>query len=444
MPSLGESQPAATLVRWLKSEGDAVQAGEAIAELETEKSTSDLEAPKAGKLGRIMVAAGTCDVAAGTPLAMLSHGADDVLPNFVPAPPAQAPASRPVSVREALNQALSSALHSDPNVILLGEAAGADGGVCDGLLAKFGPERVIETPPCHQAVTGMAIGAAMTGLKPVVEFMSWSFALQAFDQIINNAAKLTAMSGGAIQLPLVLRGPHGHVPRAGAQHSQNLAALLSHVPNLKVLAIYDAASARDLLRQAIADPDPVILLEHDALYGQSWIFEPAHGRDVLLISYGASTMVTAKAVELLKARQIDAGHIALGQLRPLDRAGLQAAVGDATRVAIIDEGWPQGGIAAELAATVTELCFAQLAAPVMRICGADAPASYAAAISSAAVPTAETIAASVTQLAGSSANRAATTQAAAFEPAATADLERHIADAERSLAALRVKLAPPR
>ncbi len=427
MPALSPTMTEGKLARWLKKVGDDVRAGDVIAEIETDKATMEVEAVDEGKLAQILVDEGAEGVAVNTPIALLAGDGEDqgrVAPP--PPPPHEAPAAaRPaataaagqtgaapekdwgptahISVREALRDAMALEMRQDDRVFLLGEEVAQYQGaykVSQGLLDEFGPRRVIDTPITEHGFTGMAVGAAMNGLKPIVEFMTFNFAMQAIDQIINSAAKTLYMSGGQMGCPIVFRGPNGAASRVAAQHSQCYASWYAHVPGLKVVAPWSSADAKGLLRAAIRDPNPVIVLENEILYGQSFDCPTAEdfvvpigrakverpGTQVTLVAFSIMVGVAMRAAETLAEAGISAEVINLRSLRPLDIATVVASVKKTNRIVTVEEGWPFAGIGAEVNMQIIEQCFDWLDAPPMRVHGLDVPLPYAANLEKLALP----------------------------------------------------------
>ena len=427
MPALSPTMTEGKLARWLKKVGDDVRAGDVIAEIETDKATMEVEAVDEGKLAQILVDEGAEGVAVNTPIALLAGDGEDqgrVAPP--PPPPHEAPAAaRPaataaagqtgaapekdwgptahISVREALRDAMALEMRQDDRVFLLGEEVAQYQGaykVSQGLLDEFGPRRVIDTPITEHGFTGMAVGAAMNGLKPIVEFMTFNFAMQAIDQIINSAAKTLYMSGGQMGCPIVFRGPNGAASRVAAQHSQCYASWYAHVPGLKVVAPWSSADAKGLLRAAIRDPNPVIVLENEILYGQSFDCPTAEdfvvpigqakverpGTQVTLVAFSIMVGVAMKAAEALAEQGISAEVINLRSLRPLDIGTVVESVKKTSRIVTVEEGWPFAGIGAEVNMQIIEQCFDWLDAPPMRVHGLDVPLPYAANLEKLALP----------------------------------------------------------
>lgn len=434
MPALSPTMEKGNLAKWLKKEGDAVKSGDVIAEIETDKATMEVEAVDEGTLGKILVPAGTPDVAVNTPIAViLNDGEDKSAAKSAPAPkaaesapPAAAPAAAsapaaPVvhaasdpdipagtemvtmTMREALRDAMAEEMRADKDVFVMGEEVAEYQGaykVTQGLLQEFGPKRVIDTPITEHGFAGLGVGAALAGLKPVVEFMTWNFAMQAIDQIINSAAKTLYMSGGQMGCQMVFRGPNGAAARVAAQHSQDYSAWYSHIPGLKVIAPSNAADAKGLLKAAIRDPNPIIFLENEILYGQSSPVPKLddfvlpigkariarEGKDVTLISFSIGMTYALKAAEALAAEGIDAEVIDLRTLKPLDTDTIIASVKKTGRAVTIEEGWAQCGVGAEVATRIMENAFDYLDAPVARVSGKEVPMPYAANLEKLALP----------------------------------------------------------
>ncbi|HEX9790620.1 MAG TPA: pyruvate dehydrogenase complex E1 component subunit beta [Kiloniellales bacterium] len=438
MPALSPTMTEGKLAKWLKRAGDAVAAGDAIAEIETDKATMEVEAVDEGILGQQLVAEGTEGVPVNSPIALLlAEGEDEsalasvnsAAPAPTSAPPAVAavsapkqapvpatPSAAPVaaesewtgptttqSVREALRDAMAEEMRRDPNVFLMGEEVAEYQGaykVSQGLLEEFGAKRVIDTPITEHGFAGIGVGAAFYGLRPIVEFMTFNFAMQAIDQIINSAAKTRYMSGGQVSSPIVFRGPNGAAARVAAQHSHCYASWYAHIPGLKVVAPWSAADAKGLLKAAIRDPNPVIFLENEVLYGQTfevpqgddWIVPIGkakivrQGRDLTIATFSISVGRALEAAQALAQDGIEAEVIDLRSLRPLDTATVVASVMRTNRLVTVEEGWPVAGIGAELAAVMMEHAFDWLDAPVTRVCGADVPMPYAANLERLALP----------------------------------------------------------
>jgi pyruvate dehydrogenase E1 component beta subunit len=433
MPALSPTMTEGKLSKWLKHEGDDVKSGDVIAEIETDKATMEVEAVDEGKLLKILVPEGSENVAVNTVIATL--GAEgETAAEEAPAPKAEAKAepkpepkpeakaaptpakhteqevpepawgeTKPTTVREALREAMTLEMRADKNVFLMGEEVAQYQGaykISQGMLDEFGPRRVIDTPITEHGFTGMAVGAAMNGLKPIVEFMTFNFAMQAIDQIINSAAKTLYMSGGQMGCPIVFRGPNGAASRVGAQHSQCYASWYAHCPGLKVVAPWSAADAKGLLRAAIRDPNPVIFLENEILYGHTFDCPTSddfvlpigkakverEGTDVTIVAFSIMVDVALKAAEALAEQGISAEIINLRTIRPLDVETIIASVKKTNRVVSVEEGWPFAGIGAEIAMTVTEHCFDWLDAPPVRVHGLDVPMPYAANLEKLALP----------------------------------------------------------
>jgi pyruvate dehydrogenase E1 component beta subunit len=429
MPALSPTMTEGKLSRWLKQVGDEVRAGDVIAEIETDKATMEVEAVDEGKLAKILIGEGTDTVAVNTPIALITaegesaeapkpapaKAAPDPVAPAEPKPAAVAPVAvapstekdwgptAPTTVRDALRDAMAIELRADPDVFLMGEEVAQYQGaykISQGLLDEFGAKRIIDTPITEHGFTGMAVGAAMNGLKPIVEFMTFNFAMQAIDQIINSAAKTRYMSGGQMSCPIVFRGPNGAASRVAAQHSQCYASWYAHCPGLKVVAPYSAADAKGLLRAAIQDPNPVIVLENEILYGQTFECPTADdfvlpigkakieraGTQVTIVAFSIMVGVALKAAELLAAQGIDAEVVNLRTLRPLDIGTVVESVKKTSRLVTVEEGWGYAGIGAEVAMQVMENCFDYLDAPPARVAGLDVPLPYAANLEKLALP----------------------------------------------------------
>ncbi len=421
MPALSPTMEEGTLAKWLVKEGDEVRAGDILAEIETDKATMEFEAVDEGTIGKILVAEGTENVKVGTVIAVMAGEGEEVsaaAPAAVaaeaPAEPSVANAEKPaaamraadpevpagtnmitVTLREALRDAMAEEMRRDDRVFVMGEEVAEYQGaykVTQGLLEEFGPKRVIDTPITEYGFAGIGTGAAMGGLRPVVEFMTFNFAMQAIDHIINSAAKTNYMSGGQMRCPVVFRGPNGAASRVGAQHSQNYAPWYSAVPGLIVIAPYDASDAKGLLKAAIRSDDPVVFLENELLYGRS--FELAQlddhvlpigkarimreGKDVTIVSYSIGVGLALDAADKLAEEGIDAEVIDLRTLRPLDKETVLASLAKTNRLVVAEEGWPQCSIASEIQAICMEDGFDHLDAPVLRVCDEDVPLPYAA------------------------------------------------------------------
>jgi pyruvate dehydrogenase E1 component beta subunit len=436
MPALSPTMTEGKLARWLKKVGEEIKAGDVIAEIETDKATMEVEAVDEGLLSSILVEEGTEGVAVNTPIAEIGGGAGNTsaakAESAPPAAPAQAeapPRSAPqavaplplaasaatpepekdwgpthaITVREALRDAMAMEMRADSDVFLMGEEVAQYQGaykISQGLLDEFGPRRVIDTPITEHGFTGMAVGAAMTGLKPIVEFMTFNFAMQAIDQIINSAAKTLYMSGGQMGAPITFRGPNGAASRVAAQHSQCYASWYAHCPGLKVVAPWSSADAKGLLRAAIRDPNPVIVLENEILYGHSFECPTAEdfvlplgkakieraGEHVTIVAFSIMVGVALQAAEALAEQGISAEVINLRSLRPLDTATIVESVKKTSRLVTVEEGWPFAGIGAEVAMQMMEQCFDWLDAPPVRVHGLDVPLPYAANLEKLALP----------------------------------------------------------
>ncbi len=445
MPALSPTMTEGNLARWLKSEGDSISPGDVIAEIETDKATMEVEAVDEGTLGKILVAEGAEGVAVNTPIAVIlqdgesASDIDDATPVAAPeaaaepaaasapepagaeAPSAPAPATRPaeadydgatieMTVREALRDGMAEEMRRDDKVFLMGEEVAQYQGaykVSQGLLEEFGERRVIDTPITEQGFAGMGVGAAYHGLRPIVEFMTFNFAMQAMDQIINSAAKTLYMSGGQMDVPIVFRGPNGAASRVGAQHSQCYASWYGHVPGLKVVAPYSAADAKGLLKSAIRDPNPVLILENEMLYGTTFDVPDDDdytvpigrakivraGDDVTITAFSLMVGRALEAAEMLAAEGIEAEVIDLRTIRPLDTETVVESVKRTNRIVSVEEGWPFAGIGAEIGMRMMEDAFDYLDAPVVRVSGEDVPMPYAANLEKLALPQAEKIAA---------------------------------------------------
>ncbi len=438
LPAMSPTMEEGTLAKWLVAVGDVVKPGDVIAEIETDKATMELEADDGGTVAALLVAAGSEGVKVGTPI--ISITGEDEAPAPAPvAPPAAAPSpvaaitpeptpaaiapavtapaitapepasgpTRRQTVREALRDAMAEEMRGDGTVFVMGEEVAEYQGaykVTQGLLEEFGPARVIDTPITEYGFAGLGTGAAMGGLKPVVEFMTFNFAMQAIDHIINSAAKTLYMSGGQMRCPIVFRGPNGAASRVAAQHSQNYGPWYASVPGLIVISPYDAADAKGLLKAAIRSPDPVVFLENELLYGQSFdVPEGEHvvpigkaricraGQHVTLVSYSIGVGVALQAAATLAAEGIEAEVIDLRTLRPLDRATVLASLKKTNRLVVVEEGWPTCSIASEIMAICMEDGFDDLDAPVLRVTNVDVPLPYAANLEKAALLKAEDV-----------------------------------------------------
>ncbi|WP_315766380.1 MULTISPECIES: pyruvate dehydrogenase complex E1 component subunit beta [unclassified Bradyrhizobium] len=437
MPALSPTMEKGNLAKWLKKEGEQIKSGDVIAEIETDKATMEVEATDEGTLGKILIPEGTADVAVNTPIAtILADGESvaDLGKAAAPAPEMKAAQSAPpaaetagvaapqsvaepdpevpagtemvtMTIREALRDAMAEEMRRDADVFIMGEEVAEYQGaykVTQGLLQEFGARRVMDTPITEHGFAGAGVGAAMAGLKPIVEFMTFNFAMQAMDQIINSAAKTLYMSGGQMGCSIVFRGPNGAAARVAAQHSQDYSSWYSHVPGLKVIAPYSAADAKGLLKAAIRDPNPVIFLENEVLYGHSGEVPKLDdyvipigkariaraGKDVTIISWSNGMTYALKAAEELAKEGIEAEVIDLRTLRPMDTETIVASVKKTGRAVTVEEGWQQSGVGAEIAARIMEHAFDYLDAPVMRVSGKDVPMPYAANLEKLALPSA--------------------------------------------------------
>ncbi len=427
MPALSPTMEEGTLSKWLKAVGDTVEPGDIIAEIETDKATMEFEAIDDGVIAEIVIPEGTENVAVGAVIALMSGEGEDAAalastaepkpaaepasaPAAAPAAqPASAPATQPkedpaiphgtnmasVTVREALRDGMAEEMRRDERVFVMGEEVAEYQGaykVTQGLLDEFGPKRVIDTPITEYGFAGIGTGAAMGGLRPIVEFMTFNFAMQAIDHIINSAAKTNYMSGGQMRCPIVFRGPNGAASRVGAQHSQNYGPWYASVPGLVVISPYDAADAKGLMKAAIRCEDPVVFLENELIYGQSFELPELddhvlpigkarimrEGSDVTIVSYSIGVGFALEAAETLSQEGIDAEVIDLRTLRPLDREAVLTSLAKTNRLIIAEEGWPTCSIASEITALCMEEGFDDLDAPVLRVCNEDVPLPYAA------------------------------------------------------------------
>ena len=438
MPALSPTMEEGTLSKWIKNEGDTVKSGDVIAEIETDKATMEVEAVDEGVIGKLLIAAGTEGVKVNTAIAVLlqdGESADAVAAPRAAAKPAEteapkaaepAPAAAPVpaqpkgetaadpdipagtemvmtTVREALRDAMAEEMRRDEDVFVMGEEVAEYQGaykITQGLLQEFGARRVIDTPITEHGFAGVGVGAAMTGLKPIVEFMTFNFAMQAIDQIINSAAKTLYMSGGQMGAPIVFRGPNGAAARVAAQHSQCYAAWYSHIPGLKVVMPYTAADAKGLLKAAIRDPNPVIFLENEILYGQSFDVPKMDdfvlpigkarvhkkGSDVTVVSFGIGMTYALKAIAELEKDGIDVELIDLRTIRPMDLPTVIESVKKTGRLVVVEEGYPQSSVGTEIATRVMQQAFDYLDAPILTIAGKDVPMPYAANLEKLALP----------------------------------------------------------
>jgi len=446
MPALSPTMTEGTIARWLKKEGDTVSSGDVLAEIETDKATMELEAVDEGVLGKIIVNAGGEAVAVNTPIAVIVAEGEDAnvaasgaasapaKPSAkqaeTPAEPkpqaatsssssAPAPKSLPPepdytgemvtqTVREALRDAIAEEMRTDERIFLMGEEVAEYEGaykVSQGLLEEFGAKRVVDTPITEHGFAGLGVGAAMAGLRPIVEFMTFNFAMQAMDHIINSAAKTRYMSGGQMSCPIVFRGPNGAAVGVAAQHSQDYASWYGHIPGLKVVAPYSGADAKGLLKAAIRDPNPVIVLENELLYGRSFEVPKSAdftvpigkakieraGKDVTIVSYSLMVGTALQAAEKLAEEGIDAEVINLRTIRPIDVETIATSIKKTNRIVSVEEGWAFAGIGSEIAALAMEHAFDWLDAPVTRVCGEDVPMPYARNLEALYLPSVERV-----------------------------------------------------
>jgi pyruvate dehydrogenase E1 component beta subunit len=442
MPALSPTMTEGKIARWLKNEGDEIKPGQVIAEIETDKATMEVEAADEGKLGKILIPAGTENVKVNEPIAVLLEEGEgsEALQAIKAVPEKQKAEQRPVlsvvpavarpvksqpeqaekshdqftkmTVREALRDAMAEEMRRDPKVFLLGEEVAHYQGaykVSQGLLEEFGEKRVVDSPITEMGFAGLGVGAAFGGLVPIIEFMTMNFAMQAMDQIVNSAAKTLYMSGGQMGCPIVFRGPNGAASRVAAQHSQCYASWYAHIPGLKVIAPYDAADAKGLLKSAIRDPNPVIFLENEMMYGHSFDVPVdddftlpigkakimREGADVTIVTFSRMVGAALAAADLLAEQGIRAEVINLRTLRPLDTQIILASVAKTNRLVAVEESWPFAGICSEIAAQIMEHAFDDLDAPVVRVTGKDVPLPYAANLEKLALPQVEDIVAAV-------------------------------------------------
>ena len=438
MPALSPTMEEGTLAKWLVKVGDVVKSGQILAEIETDKATMEFEATDEGRVGALLVAEGTAGVKVNTPILLMSEEGEAVVAKAAPvaatAAPAPVVAAAPVAapvavvskaspdwadgtpmktmtVREALREAMAEEMRANPTVMLMGEEVGEYQGaykISQGLLDEFGPKRVVDTPITEMGFTGIAVGASWGGLNPIVEFMTWNFAMQAIDHILNSAAKTNYMSGGQMGAPIVFRGTNGAAARVGAQHSQDYAAWYAAIPGLKVVMPYSAADAKGLLKTAIRDRNPVVFLENEILYGQTFEvpdlpdftipFGKARiwreGSDVTIVSFGIGMKYALEAADILAKDGISAEVVDLRTLRPIDYDTVLASVMKTNRCVTVEEGFPVGSIGDHLASTIMQRAFDYLDAPVVTCTGKDVPMPYAANLEKLAlVTTAEVVAA---------------------------------------------------
>ena len=455
MPALSPTMEEGKLAKWHVKPGDAVKPGDVIAEIETDKATMEVESVDTGTVAKIFVPEGTEGVKVNTPIAALVGEGEDASkvpePEITPAEPKEsekpgwneevAPKSMPVvntisapaqpnfapgndpdlpqgvemvemTVRQALNEAMAEEMRRDGDIFVMGEEVAEYQGaykITQGLLQEFGPQRVVDTPITEHGFAGLGVGAAFAGLRPIIEFMTWNFAMQAIDQIINSAAKQLYMSGGQVTAPIVFRGPNGAAARVGAQHSQDFSAWYSHVPGLVVIAPYSAADAKGLLKAAIRSNNPVVFLENEILYGSMGLVPKVddyvlpigkariarEGRDVTIVSFSMGMRYATQAAEKLVAAGVDVELIDLRTLRPMDSATVIESVKKTGRLVTVEEGWPQSGVGAELVARVVEGAFDYLDAPPVRVTGKDVPMPYAANLEKLALPSTDEVIAAV-------------------------------------------------
>ncbi len=445
MPALSPTMEEGTLAKWLVKEGDTVSSGDIMAEIETDKATMEFEAVDEGIVGKILIAEGTEGVKVNTPIAILVEEGEDAsaLPAAAPAAaavaeaapaaveaPAPAPAAPVVdlspdwpadadmkseTVREALRDAMAEEMRNDQDVFLMGEEVAEYQGaykISQGLLDEFGSKRVIDTPITEHGFAGIAVGSAFGGLKPIVEFMTFNFAMQAIDQIINSAAKTLYMSGGQMGCPIVFRGPNGAAARVAAQHSQDYAAWYMQIPGLKVVMPYSAADAKGLLKSAIRDPNPVIFLENEILYGRSFDMPQVddltiplgkariwrEGSDVTIVSFGIGMQYALEAADKLAEDGISAEVIDLRTIRPMDTGAIINSVMKTNRLVTVEEGWPQGSVGSYISSVVMQEAFDYLDAPVINCTGKDVPMPYAANLEKLALVTTDEVIAAVKQV----------------------------------------------
>jgi pyruvate dehydrogenase E1 component beta subunit len=432
MPALSPTMEQGKIASWTVKEGDKVEAGDVLAEIETDKALVELEAAADGEVGKLVIEAGTSDIPVNTPIAYLLRDGEalsdiETVPAASEQPPASSVVPQPAtvtiaadpelpadaemteqSVREALRDAMAEEMRRDETVFVIGEEVAEYEGaykVTQGLLDEFGAKRVIDTPIVEHGIAGLGVGAAFAGLKPVIEFMTFNFAMQAIDQIINSAAKTHYMSGGLVTCPIVFRGPNGAARRVAAQHSQDFSAWYAHIPGLKVVAPYTAADAKGLLKAAIRDPNPVLVLENELLYsvkadvpvsddyilpiGRAKILRA--GSDVTLVSHSRSLEACLEAAASLSAEGVDCEVIDLRSLRPLDTATVIASVQKTNRLVTVEEGWPVAGIGAEISAAVQSEAFDYLDAPITRVTGLDVPLPYADNLEKMALPSTDKV-----------------------------------------------------
>ena len=427
MPALSPTMEEGTLSKWLVEEGDLILAGDLLAEIETDKATMEVEAVEEGKIGKLLVSEGTEGIKVNTPIAIMINSNDelkaetDLMPNTTTTETQKSKSKDEtkekypiesnlslITVREALRNAMAEEMRLDKKVFVMGEEVAEYQGaykVTQGLLEEFGEKRVYDTPITEHGFAGLGVGAAFGNLRPIVEFMTFNFAMQAIDQIINSAAKTLYMSGGQMGCPIVFRGPNGAASRVAAQHSQCYASWYAHCPGLKVVSPWSSSDAKGLLKSAIRDPDPVIFLENEVLYGQSFNCPDSEdflipigkaniekeGNDVTIIAFSIMVGRSIEAANILKENGINAEVINLRTLRPLDTETIINSVKKTNRVVTCEEGFPFSGIGAEISAMITEKAFDWLDAPIIRVTGKDVPMPYAANLEKLALPQVEDI-----------------------------------------------------
>lgn len=449
MPALSPTMEEGTLAKWLVKEGDTVSSGDIMAEIETDKATMEFEAVDEGTIGKILIEAGTEGVKVNTPIAVLLEEGEDVsaidsASDAAPAPAepgtkepaaakpaeAKAPAApetdtspdwpegtklKQQTVREALRDAMAEEMRRDENVFLMGEEVAEYQGaykISQGLLDEFGSKRIIDTPITEHGFAGIGVGAAFGGLRPIVEFMTWNFAMQAIDHILNSAAKTLYMSGGQMGAPMVFRGPNGAAARVGAQHSQDYAAWYMQIPGLKVVMPYSASDAKGLMKTAIRDPNPVVFLENEIMYGKAFDVPDVddftvpfgkariwrEGSDVTIVSFGIGMTYALQAADKLAEEGIEAEVIDLRTLRPMDTASIIKSVMKTNRCVTVEEGWPQGSVGNYISSVIMQEAFDYLDAPVINCTGKDVPMPYAANLEKLALVTTDEVIAAVKQV----------------------------------------------
>jgi len=449
MPALSPTMEEGTLAKWLVKEGDTVSSGDIMAEIETDKATMEFEAVDEGTIGKILIEAGTEGVKVNTPIAVLLEEGEDAsaigsASDAVPAPAepatkepaaakpaeAKAPAApetdtspdwpegtklKQQTVREALRDAMAEEMRRDENVFLMGEEVAEYQGaykISQGLLDEFGSKRIIDTPITEHGFAGIGVGAAFGGLRPIVEFMTWNFAMQAIDHILNSAAKTLYMSGGQMGAPMVFRGPNGAAARVGAQHSQDYAAWYMQIPGLKVVMPYSASDAKGLMKTAIRDPNPVVFLENEIMYGKAFDVPDVddftvpfgkariwrEGSDVTIVSFGIGMTYALQAADKLAEEGIEAEVIDLRTLRPMDTASIIKSVMKTNRCVTVEEGWPQGSVGNYISSVIMQEAFDYLDAPVINCTGKDVPMPYAANLEKLALVTTDEVIAAVKQV----------------------------------------------